>query len=378
MRNLVKFEDQNVEIIVGENGEPLFELYSVGKALGYEKREIKSGKEYVSIRKARIDEIVENSNIKVSTEAGRKYLSESQLYRFIMKSNTKTADKFMDWVTEEVLPSIRMNGCYVSDNITDQQQDLLLKYGMPRYRKQTFLLTPVEQLQDIYNECMEYHKKKSAKDRIKIEKEIINTLSEREAAALNQGSAALALMIRTEISNIQKKITARSNRSYGIKLAKANKQLNAANDQLYQYYEYIDSIVPDSEEYLCLNLHGFSVNSQYEPDVTQYGTVRNDYYGNPKLRKTDAYNNWLNKFKEEMDKLEDLKINFDNDINVYLYFDHRKKFDCHNLQKSFLDAFANYFNVDDRSFHLMICDTNEIVESYAEGKIYFCIRERTE
>ena len=28
------FEDNEVEIIIGENGEPLFELYSTGMALG--------------------------------------------------------------------------------------------------------------------------------------------------------------------------------------------------------------------------------------------------------------------------------------------------------------------------------------------------------
>ena len=34
MINLIEFEDQDVEIITNENGNPLFELYSTGMALG--------------------------------------------------------------------------------------------------------------------------------------------------------------------------------------------------------------------------------------------------------------------------------------------------------------------------------------------------------
>ena len=34
MNKLMMFEGNNVEIIRGENGEPLFELYSTGMALG--------------------------------------------------------------------------------------------------------------------------------------------------------------------------------------------------------------------------------------------------------------------------------------------------------------------------------------------------------
>ncbi|WP_281418911.1 hypothetical protein [Clostridium lacusfryxellense] len=34
MNNLMKFEEQEVSIIVGENGDPLFELYSTDMALG--------------------------------------------------------------------------------------------------------------------------------------------------------------------------------------------------------------------------------------------------------------------------------------------------------------------------------------------------------
>lgn len=40
------------------------------------------------------------------------FISESDLYRLIMRSQLPNAEKFSDWVCEEVLPSIRQTGSY--------------------------------------------------------------------------------------------------------------------------------------------------------------------------------------------------------------------------------------------------------------------------
>jgi prophage antirepressor-like protein len=42
-------------------------------------------------------------------------ISESGLYKLIMRSDKPLAKPFQDWVTKEVLPSIRKNGGYVKD-----------------------------------------------------------------------------------------------------------------------------------------------------------------------------------------------------------------------------------------------------------------------
>lgn len=39
-------------------------------------------------------------------------VNESGLYRLIMRSDSETAERFQDWVTEEVLPTIRRTGTY--------------------------------------------------------------------------------------------------------------------------------------------------------------------------------------------------------------------------------------------------------------------------
>lgn len=49
----------------------------------------------------------------------KKFIDEGNLYRLIVKCKLPTARKFESWIMDEVLPSIRRNGAYISDNIID-------------------------------------------------------------------------------------------------------------------------------------------------------------------------------------------------------------------------------------------------------------------
>lgn len=42
------------------------------------------------------------------------FIPESDLYRLVFSSKLPNAERFTDWVTEEVLPSIRKNGGYIA------------------------------------------------------------------------------------------------------------------------------------------------------------------------------------------------------------------------------------------------------------------------
>lgn len=42
------------------------------------------------------------------------FIPESDVYRLVFSSKLPTAEKFTDWVTEEVLPSIRKHGAYMT------------------------------------------------------------------------------------------------------------------------------------------------------------------------------------------------------------------------------------------------------------------------
>ena len=108
MQEIMKFENNDVEIIQDENGEPLFEIYSTGKALGY----VAKAKGNIYPYKERILKIAENAEITLVSHGVKQYLTESQLYDFMLEARTDKCRIFRKWVTNEVLPSIRKTGNY--------------------------------------------------------------------------------------------------------------------------------------------------------------------------------------------------------------------------------------------------------------------------
>lgn len=51
------------------------------------------------------------------------FINEANLYKVIFQSRKPSAEKFTDWVTDEVIPSIRKNGGYIAnqENLTPEQ-----------------------------------------------------------------------------------------------------------------------------------------------------------------------------------------------------------------------------------------------------------------
>lgn len=108
MQEIMNFEGNDVEVVQDENGEPLFEIYSTGMALGYVT--VAKGKVYP--QKIRIDKIVKNAEIKPVVHGVQLFINESQLYDFMLEARTDKCRIFRKWVTNEVLPSIRKTGNY--------------------------------------------------------------------------------------------------------------------------------------------------------------------------------------------------------------------------------------------------------------------------
>ncbi|MGN5653506.1 phage antirepressor KilAC domain-containing protein [Bacillus sp. Brlt_9] len=50
----------------------------------------------------------------------KKFINEPNLYRLIVKSKLTQAEQFEKWVFEEVLPSIRKHGAYMTDKVLEQ------------------------------------------------------------------------------------------------------------------------------------------------------------------------------------------------------------------------------------------------------------------
>ena len=107
---IFNFEENKVEIIE-INGEPHFEIYSTGAALGYFVTNT-VGHKYP--RKERIETTVKNAEITPCFHGGNKYFSESQLYDFMLEAKTEKCKPFRKWLTREVLASIRPGGKYAT------------------------------------------------------------------------------------------------------------------------------------------------------------------------------------------------------------------------------------------------------------------------
>lgn len=347
INNLNLFQDKQVNII-NDDDTILFELYSVGQALGY--ITTTNGKQYP--HKSRIDKIVENADIEPFVHNCTKYLDEEMIYDFLFEAKTPIAKSFRKWV-KEVLKDIRTNGAYVSDNITDKQQEKLLMYSAPRYRKNTFLTTPIEHIRDTYKECMDFHKRKDVKKKNLIRKEIVQALEERKEKAIKNQSAPLALLIAEEVKAIQKDITTSSNRSNGAKISKANREIISLQTQLSQ-------LEPSEEEWHTIDYHGFSVNCC----TIAVGD---------KIVGSSPYNTWKRNFPVE--QIPENKYNFNNPIYVWLEFDHKANLDVANLHKTFIDKLCKVYGVDDQYIQIMRCCTRSYVSKYTEGKIHYVIRE---
>ena len=63
------------------------------------------------------------------------FINEANLYKTIFQSRKDSAERFTEWVTSEVLPSIRKNGGYIAGQETLSDEELLSKALMVAQRK---------------------------------------------------------------------------------------------------------------------------------------------------------------------------------------------------------------------------------------------------
>ncbi|PHG31291.1 phage repressor protein/antirepressor Ant [Bacillus toyonensis] len=116
MNKLEKFSHNmfgNLEILIKE-GKELFPAADVAKALGYSNPH-KAIKDHCKPEGVNESLVPTNSGIQT-----KKFINEPNLYRLIVKSKLPQAEQFEKWVFEEVLPSIRKHGAYMTDQALEQ------------------------------------------------------------------------------------------------------------------------------------------------------------------------------------------------------------------------------------------------------------------
>lgn len=98
--------------IINENGTLLFCGADVASALGY-----------INSRKALIDHckgVTKRDTLTAGGVQSLSYITEGDVYRLIAHSRLPSAERFEKWVFDEVLPTIRQTGGYMTDGLLEQ------------------------------------------------------------------------------------------------------------------------------------------------------------------------------------------------------------------------------------------------------------------
>ena len=99
--------------IIEENGSFLFCASDVAKALGYSNVHSALQRHCKGVVKR--DTVTSTRGIQALT-----YIPEGDVYRLIVHSKLPSAERFERWVFDEVLPSLRRNGIYITDPLVRQ------------------------------------------------------------------------------------------------------------------------------------------------------------------------------------------------------------------------------------------------------------------
>ena len=123
MNDLMIFEGREVEVFEFE-GQVLFNPYHVGECLEISPEGVRKAitrmndKQVVKLTNSKVKKSdfrisdVTKSNIRKLNNAGENFLTESGVYKLVFKSHKPNAEKFTDWIADEVLPALRQTGHY--------------------------------------------------------------------------------------------------------------------------------------------------------------------------------------------------------------------------------------------------------------------------
>ena len=110
-----------IRISVAENGEPLFCLADVCRALGLEQ----SHRVKPRLQQNGVTTITVIDSMNREQKAN--FITEPNLYKCIFQSRKKEAEQFQDWVCGEVLPSIRKSGGYMVARVDETPEQIMAR-----------------------------------------------------------------------------------------------------------------------------------------------------------------------------------------------------------------------------------------------------------
>ena len=123
-KNYITFDNTIINVIIDNSDKIWFNANQLAKSIGYSDPKGALTKHTDILDRIQIKHINHSYNIKQHPQTV--YLSEAGLYKLILRSKLKTTKKFSDWVTNDVLPSIRKYGYYTMKKTYEKEKTNLL------------------------------------------------------------------------------------------------------------------------------------------------------------------------------------------------------------------------------------------------------------
>lgn len=128
MNNLITIE--NVKGYLDKaTGIAYLNAEDVARGFGFTQTQNKGGKEYTSVRWARVNEYLRSFGF--PPQVGENdYIPENMVYRLGFKANNETAQRFQAILADEIIPSIRRHGAYMTEDAIHRaitEPDFLIK-----------------------------------------------------------------------------------------------------------------------------------------------------------------------------------------------------------------------------------------------------------
>ena len=193
---------------IEENGAVMFCGSDVAKALGYSNPRDAISRHCKGVVKR-----------DTPTESGMQEMSfipESDLYRLVFGSKLPTAERFTDWVTEEILPAIRRHGSYSRKPLTPAEQLLAQANVLVEQERR---LSALEETAEKTSRAIEMIAAPAASTR--------DTWQEETGKAIRQMCAEYALNYHTTTGDLYKELEGRAGIDLDARKRNLQKRLRA-------------------------------------------------------------------------------------------------------------------------------------------------------
>ena len=136
--NIIIYNNSEISVITDNNELVWFNAHEVCISLGYKNPKLTIINSVKKKDKIQLEDI--KTKFTINKHPHSVYINEAGLYSLIFTSRLKSSEKFKEWITHEVLPSIRKYGIYkLKQGFVEEKNNIMKK--ITYYEKQIKILS---------------------------------------------------------------------------------------------------------------------------------------------------------------------------------------------------------------------------------------------